>query len=368
MNSFSRSFVIDADLKSGIENLLLNCAGLQKNDRLLIVVEPAGGDYYRDDLGAAAAVVAQEHGFSTATISAPIPNGPEDFPRSVLEALGSADKVIFFSRLGSQARFVDLPGNGDKIVSYTLDAASLRSPFGRLPYAFVQDLHDHVVARIGSARRYSIRCANGTDLEMTFDEGVAAGLAALAPFKVKNFPVMIFPPVSAARLSGKLVLTLALLPTSIHHYDDPVLLLDTPLALDIENGKITGFGGDAGQARRAASHFERVGKLVNGDPYSLNSWHTGINPATFFSGRAVDDLARWGSVAFGSPRYTHFHMVGSDPGDICGSLFDATIAFDDEVLWDQGRFVFLEQPAIRSLIAQHGLPEDVFASIQPIGL
>lgn len=353
---------------AGIDNLLINCAGASVGERLLVVVEPNETEYYRDDLGARVAERARTLGLRVQVLAEPVASGPEHFPTSVLAAVEKADHSIFLSRLGSQARFLDLPGKGNKIATYTLDAESLGSPFGTLPYAFVEALHDMVVARIAAARSYAIRCANGTDLRMTIDDVAIADTPVLSPFKIKNFPVMIFPPVSSARMSGRLALTLALLPTSIHYYDDPVLQLASPLILDIEDGRITRFCGDPEQARRAEAHFDRVGVLVGGDSRSVNSWHTGINPATFFVGRAVDDLTRWGSVAFGSPRYTHFHMVGSDPGDICGSLFDATIAFDGEVLWDKGRFVFLERPEIRALIAEHGLPNSVFATLQPIGI
>jgi len=357
-----------SSLITGIDNLLMNCAGVRAGERLLLIVEPNGNDYYRDDLGGRVAERARALGLRLEVIAEPVADGPEHFPKAVLAALEKADHSIFLSRLGSQARFLELPGKGTKIATYTLDAQSLGSPFGTLPYAFVQALHDLVVARIAAARSYAIRCANGTDLRMTIDEAAIADVPVLSPFKIKNFPVMIFPPVSSTRMSGRLALTLALLPTSIHYYDDPVLQLASPLVLDIEDGRITRFGGDPDQARRAKAHFDRVGDLVGGDARSVNSWHTGINPATFFAGRAVDDLSRWGSVAFGSPRYTHFHMVGSDPGDICGSLFDATISFDDEVLWDNGHFVFLDRPEIRALIAKHGLPDTVFARLQPIGV
>lgn len=355
-------------LASGIGNLLSNCAGLSAGNKLLIVVEQPGNNYYRDDIGLVVADAARARGIIVEVLAEPIPKGPEKFPGVVLEALERVDQAIFFSRLGSQARFLDLPGKSGKIATYTLDAQSLGSLFGSLPYAFVQALHDRVVNRIAAARSYSIRCENGTDLHMELDDAAISDEPVFTPFKIKNFPVMIFPPVSAARLSGRLVLTLALLPTSIHHYDYPELLLDTPLLLDIENGRVVKFGGDPEQAHRAEAHFDRVGAAVGGDPRVLNSWHTGINPATFFAGRAVDDLARWGSVAFGSPRYTHFHMVGSEPGDICGSLFDATIAFDGEVLWERGRFVFLDRPEMHALTAEFGLPHTIFDIQQPIGV
>ena len=229
-----------------------------------------------------------------------------------------------------------------------------------------QSLHDLVVRRIERARSYRLTCPNGTDLSMALDPADVGQPAALTPFTVRNFPIMIFPPISSARANGRVVLTLALIPTSIHYYADAALPLESPLVLDIEYGRIAGFSGP--QAGAAERHFDRVAGLFGVDARVVNSWHTGINPATFFAGLAIDDLSRWGSVAFGSPRYTHFHMVGADPGEICGSLFDATIAFDDEVLWEAGRPTFLGRPEFAALIARYGLSSEALSEQQPIGV
>lgn len=355
-------------LDDGIRNILENCIGVRRSESLLIVAEPEANGHYRGNLGAAVSNAARARGIATTLIVADVSDGPEHYPANVLAAIGASDHTLFFSRLGSRARFIDLPGPGTKTVAYTLDAESLAAPFGSLPYRFVAELHDLVVARIGRARSYRLTCANGSDLTMALEPSDVGIPPALTPFKVRNFPVMIFPPISAARAEGRVALGLAILSTSIHDYPDPVLPLSSPLVLDIADGRIVAFGGDEAQAERASRHFERVAGLFGADPRAFNSWHTGINPTTFFRGRALDDLERWGDVAFGSPSYTHFHMVGQDPGEICGSLFNATIRFDDEVLWDRGRFAFLDHPDVQALAERHGVSSDLFAAQQPIGV
>lgn len=360
--------MVTTGIAAGIDNVLDGCIGVVGGQSLLVVAEPEGETYYRGDLGRQVVEAARARGIAATLLVEPVSSGPEHYPQRVLDAVAQADHTLFFSRLGSQARFVKLPGPGSKTVSYVLDAESLAAPFGRLPYRFVVELHDLVVARIGAARSYHLTCPNGSDLRMALEPADRGPSAALTPFSVRNFPVMIYPPISSARSSGRIALTLALLSTSIHHYDDPILPLDSPLLLEVEDGRIVAFGGEAAQAARAEAHFDRVAALFGADARSLNSWHTGINPTTFFAGRAVDDLSRWGSVAFGSPSYTHFHMVGSDPGEICGSLFDATIRFDDEVLWERGRFAFLEHPDVARLIARYDLPPDILSLQRSIGV
>jgi hypothetical protein len=189
-----------------------------------------------------------------------------------------------------------------------------------------------------------------------------------AGFTVKNFPLMIVPPIPAAHLSGKLVLSHALTSTYVHYYEDSVLPLATPLTVLLEDGVIVRIEGDDGLVTRAKAQFARVGSLFGGNPWSLNSWHAGTNPFTFFARPALSDIDRWSSVAFASPRYAHFHMCGSAPGDICGQIFDPTITFDDTVIWDRGRSAFLSSDDKRRLLGQIDVSPDVFHEPYDIGV
>jgi hypothetical protein len=354
-------------LAASVNNLLSNCAGVSAGQSLLVVVEP-DDSFYKDSVGQRFASFALQRGLCVTVVAEPLVAGPEKFPLNLLARIAQADHTVFFSRLGTQARFLNFPGHGTKIVAYTLDAASLASPFASLPYAFLQAVHDRLVKKISASSSYRITCAKGTDLRAELQPGSASQAAVLTPFTVRNFPLMIVPPISAQSLTGTLALSLAILSTSTHDYPDPTLPLDSPLLLQIKQGRISRFDGEPGQAARARQHFLRVAEEGKGDPYSVNSWHTGFNPGTHFAGRAQDDLSRWGNVAFGSPRYTHFHMVGSDPGEVCGSLFDATISFDGEVLWRDGRLAWLRSAEAEGLARHHGVPLALLDMSPSIGI
>lgn len=70
--------------------------------------------------------------------------------------------------------------------------------------------------------------------------------------------------------------------------------------------------GDKETVRRHERQLERAAQFTGGDPYALQSWHTGINPGTFIEGNPFENLEYWGTVAYGSPRYTHIHGTGLD--------------------------------------------------------
>jgi hypothetical protein len=360
------------DFAEGARNLLRGCVGLKEGETVLIVREPAAERQYEEGLAAFVAEQAREMGAVLSLIEAPVSRGPETFPKTVLAAMEVVDHTIFFSRIGDQLRFRALPGLGSKTMTYTLDFDHLGDAFSRVPFAFLQEIQRRIVGVISGAKHYTIECPRGTRLTGTpsqvSNKTIAPEGGVIRQFTLDNFPVMIFPPLSTRGLRGRLVLTQALTSTSIHRYGDSVLPLRSPVTLDIDNGRILSFGGDPIIVQQVERHFDRVGEIVGGDPRAVNSWHTGINPATFFSRRALSDMDRWGSIAFGSPRYTHFHMCGDDPGDVCGQLFDATIAFDNEVLWDKGRLAFLDRPDIRSLMAEHCLAPDSLSEPRELGI
>lgn len=374
MPQASASVLADGnDAAAGARNLLMDAVGLRPGESLLVVVEPPGERHYRDTIGSFVAEAARRLGAKVHVLTAAVGTGPEDFPDDVREAMRAADHTLFFNRIGDHIRFTGLPGVSRSTMAYTLDLASLGAWFGRLPVAILQQVRERLLGRIAAARHGTIRCARGTDLHLELPPPAPGAPARMTQFTVRDFPAMIFPPVSARAMSGRLVLTQALTSTSIHRYDDPILPLPAPLTLDIENGAIVRFSGPDGLGETVAAHFGRVAKAVGIDPHSpaarsVGSWHTGINPTTFFAGRALDDMERWGAVAFGSPRYTHFHMCGTAPGDICGQLFDATIAFDGDVLWENGHFRFLDTPDIQAMFAQHGVPRAVAEARLPLGV
>jgi hypothetical protein len=320
---------------------------------VLLIAEPESKRHYERALVAFVASCARDLGASVNVVTIEPDCGPEDVPASLLEAIEASAHTIFLNRVGDSLRFSPLPGRGSKTMCYALDLDFLGSDFAVSPYAVWEGIHARLLAQLDAATSYSIRCPLGTHLSMR-TEGSPLAQRRSGGFTVKNFPVMIVPPFPAFGLSGNLVLSQALTSTYIHPYDSSVLPLSSPLTLVVENGVIVRLEGDSALVTRAEEQFRRVGSLFGGPQWAVNSWHAGINVFTYFPQPALPDIDRWSSVAFGSPRYAHFHMCGTSPGDICGQIFDATIAFDDEVIWDQGRAAFLTSEEKQRLVAHSG--------------
>jgi len=337
------------DIETGARNLLLGCANINSGEKLLLVGEEGDRPYFDPQLCDYVAEVARNLGIDT-EIQLAIPGANADqFPKSVANAMQQADVTIFFSRLGDQVRFVPSPGPGRKIMTYTITLEHLGSMFSTVDYQMMKQVHDRLLQQIKNSSAYSITAPNGTSLSATITPASSSDKAAVSEFSLDLFPVMIFPPLNFSNLNGILVLEHFLLSSSTRAYADSELHLDTPVTVRIEDCCIVDFEGDERLVDKVQHQLKRAASITGGDPYRLNSWHTGINPYTFFQGDPYSDLERWGTVAYGSPRYTHIHGAGKEPGDISIQLFDASIVFDDKAFWEQGKFIYLDQPEIQSL-------------------
>ena len=337
-----------SDFLTGVKNLLFSCAGARRGDRVLMVGEAGAQTYFEPELAVEAAEAARNLDMQAAHMLAEPGACAQSFPSEVSDAMTQADVTVFFSRLGDQVRFLESPGNGSKVMAYTLTRQHMASSFGTTDFAVTEQMLDRLMQVVSAASRYRICKPDGTDLASELKMGGAE--CDLQPFSLKLFPTMIFPPIGFRNLNGTFVVDQFTLSTSTRAYDDSVLMMKEPVRLTIVNGRIDAFEGSDDMVHALNRQLNRAARITGGDPLRLNSWHTGINPFTFFVGDPFADLERWGTVAYGSPRYTHIHAAGHDPGDLSFQLFDASIAFDDEWIWKDGRFVFLDRPDIRKML------------------
>jgi hypothetical protein len=317
------------------------------------VAEPAGAGHYDDAIAPFIAREAESRGARVTVMTVDPDADLAALPPAFIATLSRADHTVFLNRIGDRVRFGGLDCGGSKTMVHAPDFHYLGAPFASTSFALLDAVRDRLIERIEAATSCTLRCARGTDLAMRLEPGRTLAAAGMSEFAVRNFPVMIFPPLPAAALSGRLVLTGALVSTNTDTYAGCIVPLPSPVTLEIEAGRIRAVAGETEAAARVRAQFERVGARGSGDPWAVNSWHTGINPNTIYRGRADADWERWDCVAFGSPRYTHFHMCGADPGLICGQLFDATIGFDGEDFWRAGDFIFPQRPEIAPLVAAH---------------
>jgi len=353
-------------MDAGARNLLENCLSAQPGQHILIVGEEGPGAHYDTRCCDVVAATARALGMRPEVVMAPATRTAADVPQAFRDAVAAADHTIFFARVADQLRFLGIEGGRSMTACYTFTPEALADPFATVDHRLYRAVHDRLVERIEASSTFRISCPRGSELEGAVS--LPEGTGKLVDFEIKPFPVMIFPPVDCSRMSGRMALTYPLTSSSTNIYDESVYVLQSPLVAVIDEGEIKAFEGEAVEAQRLHRHFERVGAFAGGRPFAVNSWHTGINPRSHFQGDPMADVERWSNVVFGSPRQTHFHGCGHSPGDVAMSLYDATISFDGVEYWREGRFVFLDDPDIRALLADYPESDGAFDMRWDIGV
>ncbi len=351
------------DLASGADNLLTGCIGAAPGERLLVLREDSCHGFYDCAAPAFVADYARVLGLDVAEMEVEAPGDGRGLPDHVVEGLHQVDHALFFARLGDQLRFDVMPGRCSKTISYAFDAACLGSPFGTTPYDLMAELKALIDRQVSAAGEISITCPLGTDLV-----GKPLGMKpdpGDGEVKVRRFPLTVFKPVPALGFSGRVALSRWLVGSGAHYYQPYEVRFDGTAFALLDAGRIIGYEGPSEAVDAVRDHHQRVGAMFGIDPALVHSWHAGIHPQTFYPLPAGHNLARWAAMAFGSPRYLHFHVCGEEPpGEISWTVIDPTVTLDGVPAWDQGRLTLADTPEARAILDRH--PEGLRAFAEPV--
>ncbi len=341
----------EADLRRGVHNLLFNCAGAKRGERLLILREDHSHGYYGEGLAEVVASQATSMGLTVEFHDVPILPDAEDLPADVSAACANVDHALFLARLGDQVRFRTRPTGAQQIVSYALDVEMLASPFATAPYQAFVELKAIVNRTFSAAQNIRVSCPRGTDFQ-----GRVSSSPGLQPADVgiKRFPMPVFAPLDAAGFKGRVAVAHFLAGTGSKYYEPYGLPINGTVFADIERARIVGWHGTSGEVAKVMAHYRFVADRYGIDRDVVHSWHAGIHPACAFRQRADVNYKRWSGGAFGNPRLLHFHTCGAyAPGEICWNIVDPTIEVDEKVIWRKGRLEVDAIPEMRDCLRQY---------------
>lgn len=358
----------DFDPRKGARNLLCNCLNVKSGDTVSIITEDTSHGFYDAFAAQCISEVARELGCLPRKIPCPLIDGPHDIPETVKSAITESEHVIFQARAGAQIRFASLSGKATKTISYALDIGFLGSRYCTIHQGLMEEILVRFEADLDSTKTWRITCPLGTDVS-GIQEIRENPSEPVEDFTLGLFPIPIFRPVLCNTMTGRVVVSRFLMSTANRHYDDSYLILEEPVTVFIEAGRIVDLEGASKTVTKFREHYRRVSSLLKIDGDVVHSWHTGIHPAAFYPLPASVDIDRWGMIAFANPRYTHFHTCGNyAPGEIAWAVFDTTIYLDNQEYWKDGRFVFLDRPEISGLLPQFGYNETIFRQRKDIGI
>ncbi|MGI9488295.1 MAG: hypothetical protein ACR2RF_20930 [Geminicoccaceae bacterium] len=350
------------DLTAGADNLLLNCVDARAGDRLLIVREDSRHGYYDCTVSAFVADRARVLGLAVLEVEVGPPGVDLDLPQDLKAMMAKVDHTVFFARMGDQLRFDGLPGQCTKTVVYAYDAACLGSGFGTTSHTLMREVKAYVERRMMQAARIEITCPLGTELAgspAAFTDDEAGDV------KVSRFPMTVFKPVPATDFSGRIALARWLIGSGSRYYQPFEARLDEPAFAILDQGRVIDFEGPAAVVAKVQEHHIKVGEMFGIDPFCVHSWHAGIHPRTFYPLPAAHNPARWSALAFGSPRYLHFHVCGDHPpGEICWTVIDPTIKLDGISAWQNGRLALAETQEAKAILQNY--QDGLAAFAQPL--
>ena len=363
------------DVRRGARNMLIDGCDMKAGDEVLIlnengITEPAAVDIIADE---ARKLGGRVHVMWTDTVK-----GPEDMPPSVVKAFESPDVTIFNHMIAGVLRMVPFNGRGMKMLNFLQTWDQLGSPFAQVPYKVWLEVLKNLGPRLGMARSWRITCPLGSDFggpipqpgqSPKADKPAKSDAKATGDgFTLRTFPLGVCQVFDSMQASGRLAVRW-LTPSGIHVFEPNGIALPSPVLIEIENGRITGFDGDAAAVSQLRAYMEKCGGEMGKEPYLVNSWHAGINPRCAVTAGPEQGLDQWMYMVHANPRIVHFHTIGAvQPGEMSIPVVDPTITFDGEKLWDQGRFVFLDRPDIRDKVRALGDPDFAFHHELEIGV
>ncbi|MEM9139910.1 MAG: hypothetical protein AAGB15_08750, partial [Pseudomonadota bacterium] len=185
-------------LRLGAWNLLDGCAGVCAGQRVTVLAEDPRLGWYDAAAPRAVAALARKIGAEAHLVQV---GGPmEDLSSKAEAAIAAADAVIWFARIGDQARFAPRGARRVEAVSYARTAAALGSDFGLRPHGEMAALKGRVHDRMASATRIRVTCPMGTDLEGAPTSGPPEDVT------IRRFPLSVPAPVPAATFSGRVAI------------------------------------------------------------------------------------------------------------------------------------------------------------------
>ena len=352
------------DPRAGAKSLIQEAIGARSGQSIAIIAENPGLGIYDAMVPLCVADVAADLGMTTKIIPVGDHAGIDEIPGEVAEALENFDHVLFHARLGDTLRFSDIPGGAKKTMSYALDLSVLGGASCTVPHRIMEAIRAAYNKEADKAEQWHITCPLGTDISGSQDVAqISRGEAE--DFTVTRYPVCAPRPIACNTANGVVALKGWLMASGNRKYDDDELLLPDVVLAEVKQGRITDLFGPSELVDRFRVHYIRVGETFGMDPWSVHSWHAGINPGCRYPVRAQVDLERWGKVAFANPRYLHFHTCGNyAPGEIAWSLFDTDVFLDGRQFWDKGHFCFLDGPEVTEILKAEGHPKlAVFSDI-----
>ena len=349
----------EADVREGVENLVLNCLQVAVGETILLLNENGGVD--RDLVGLTEEAIKAAGGQFYSLWVDPIDIHIPEVPKVIGNAVLAADKLLMNATLNRVILLDLLQANGlqslVRINNRNRTPERIATEHSRFHWGLVMALAKRVEEITGEARSWHITTPHGTDMagRVALGSEVADSFfaqdAALSRTE-RVFPGEVYAPVGAADANGVIA------------FDHPGMadkeLWANPMILTVENNMLTDVVWQDADARLQQKDLgvqtvwtgEQFTRLLQANEdrfghektYTVDSWHGGMHPKAIKRAGQLSDT-----------KTMHFH-IGRVSDTLSAYMSDQTIVLDGEhVMFDNGELALLQEPAFQELAREWGV-------------
>ena len=313
-------------MHEAVENLVRNCAQVQRGESVLLLNEQDAMD--ADVVGLVAEAISTAGATPRVMWEAP-PEKDAAMPGELLEAIASSDKVIAHFPVSPTALEESLGPNPSVVVVQSMFRTKdhFVSEHARYHWGMAHAIYERFQNELfAEGRKWRFTSPGGTDMSgvvAAFSERARQLEDNLTPFS-RSFNSPAYIPVASRGCEGTAVIEY----TGGHRR----IPLDHPPTLVIENNVIVRAEGPP-EAKRWVDQYskvlsERSERLGTPDANKVDSWHGGLHPTAECIG---------GFLGNASPKMAHFH-VGPDGAHMAAQWGDLDMWLDDERVIENGRY------------------------------
>ena len=328
------------NLKKGALNLILNCAELSPQQKVLIVAENEKFGWYDKFVARIVKKYCTELEITANLLKIEEPT--EENSYKIQKLSSKYDCIIYFSRLGDLKRFENV--HSCKVVmSYARNIKMLASQFGTTNYKIHLDFKKCIDEIFINTKKLKISCPSGTDVTGNCYKIFSDN----NDVTIKRFPMVVHSPISATLLSGVVVVEKFLTSSGSSFYSPSNIKLNEKVKFYIKDGFIQSVIGNEKDVHNVRSHYDYVSNKFKIKRDIVHSLHSGIHNGLLSESIKLNNPDYWSNTVFGNPNYLHFHTCGDyAPGEICWVLKNQTILVDDVTLWKNGNILYNNFPVL----------------------
>jgi leucyl aminopeptidase (aminopeptidase T) len=332
--------------REGVWNLVHNCAEVKAGESVLILNEYGKID---EEVAALITEAVKASGAEYFVLwGEPLDPKRRELPKALVDAMLASDKVIASYAINRAVLDGYTRGRGLVQINNTCRTPqAMQTPHATFHWGMVRAIYGRLEELFGAAQRWHVTSPAGTEMTGRIGSGSEVADAyfaqeAEASRFIRVFPGEVFSPVGAVDAEGTIVMEYVNMRDSRPW--------DAPAIITVKDNRITDVDPKGEEAKRFAAELDAAVKRFGDNATVIDSWHGGMNPRARVPTAENPSLV---GVTSGAAMM-HFH-AGRTTDPLSAGLLNHTIEVDGRRIYEGGKLLILDDPAIQEAARQYGV-------------